>query len=311
MKRLHWLRVAVSIAVLWVIFTKIPLRAVGDVLGKVTPLPLFFAFLFYLCGQTLSAYKWRLLAAPLGFQRRFRDYLSYYFIGMYFNLFLPTNVGGDVGRGYYLAAENKQWTLAYYSILAERASGTLALFLVASLGILVSGGASLPLWISWGTGLATVALFGCLPAVPALLKVLRARVRILSPYIREEMTLYWKTPDLLVRALLLSALFHLLLVLIHFLIGRAMGLQLPVSSYLVTAPLTGLAAFLPVSFNGIGIREAAYIFFLGSFGAGPAVAFSFGILWLAVVVAASLLGGGAFLLKRREKFPTTESRPDA
>lgn len=309
MKKARWLRVAVSVVVFWVLFTKIPLRTVGSVLSEVTLLPLSCAFLVYLCGQTLCAYKWRLLASPLGFRQRFGDYWSYYFIGMYFNLFLPTNVGGDVGRGYYLASKNKKWTLAYYSVLSDRVTGMLALFLVASLGIMVSRGESLPQWISWGTVLATVFLFACLPAVPALLKILRSRIRFLTPHLREEMALYWKTPGILIRALLLAVTFHLLLVLIHFLIGRAMGLQLPLSFYLILSPLTSLAGFIPVSFNGLGIREAAYVFFLGRFGTESAVAFSFGILWLAVVVAASLLGGGAFLFKKREKFPTAEPRP--
>lgn len=296
-KKLRWLRIAVSLGILAVLFSKIPLEDVRHSLAGVRLPLMVLAYLLYLGGQSLSAFKWRLLAEPLGFRRRFRDYLSFYFIGMYFNLFLPTNIGGDVGRGYYLASEDRQWLLAYYSIVTERVTGTIALFLVASVGVLAAGARTLPDWVIWGTVLVAFGLFASIPFVPFLLRVVKSRVRRLSPYVREELTLYWRRPKILVQVFLLSVIFQLIWVVLQFLIGLSMGLSLPLSVFLVVAPLTSFAAFLPVSFNGIGLREAAYVFLLGRFGVEPHVALSFGILWLAVVVASSLVGGGVFLFR--------------
>src|SRR5204863_360725 len=62
---------------------------------------LLAAGLYYLT-QVASSLRWQILARPLGFHRPITQYLSFYFIGMFFNLFLPTSVGGDVVRAWYL-----------------------------------------------------------------------------------------------------------------------------------------------------------------------------------------------------------------
>ena len=56
----------------------------------------------YLATQAVSALRWRLLAGVHGFGGSTARYVAYYFIGMFFNLVLPTSVGGDVVRAWYL-----------------------------------------------------------------------------------------------------------------------------------------------------------------------------------------------------------------
>src|SRR4030043_1706409 len=60
------------------------------------------ALMLYIAGQILNSYKWALLIKTKEVEIPFPKVVSYYFIGMYFNLFLPSIVGGDIPRGYYL-----------------------------------------------------------------------------------------------------------------------------------------------------------------------------------------------------------------
>src|SRR5262245_55943195 len=93
------LKIAVSLVLLgWLA----DWRQVRDTFGQLR-LSLWLAALgVYGVAQLCSSIRWQLLSRPLGFVQPWRRFLGYYFIGMFFNLMLPTSVGGDVVRAYYL-----------------------------------------------------------------------------------------------------------------------------------------------------------------------------------------------------------------
>src|SRR5262249_57602332 len=98
----------------------------------------------YVASQGLSAYKWQVLARPLGFDQPLRAFLAYYFVGMYLNLFAPSTVLGDLARGLLLARDGGGIGLALQSVLADRLSGMLMLLWVGAVGFLLFGPALLP-----------------------------------------------------------------------------------------------------------------------------------------------------------------------
>src|SRR5207247_1711389 len=102
--RARWLlRVAVSIGIVTYILVDVDTEDLVRTLASVRPVPLAGALALYLAGQVLSAYKWSLLGRSVGYARPVGEYTRFYFIGMFFNLFGPSTIGGDVVRGLYLA----------------------------------------------------------------------------------------------------------------------------------------------------------------------------------------------------------------
>src|SRR5205823_13782081 len=81
--------------------------------------------------QVVSAFRWQLLARPLGFRRSLGQYTGFYFVGMYFNLLLPTSVGGDVVRAWYLDGKSGRKLAAFLSVLVDRFSRLLILLFLA------------------------------------------------------------------------------------------------------------------------------------------------------------------------------------
>src|SRR5260370_27638433 len=77
--------------------------------------------------QAVSALRWQMLARPLGFDRPLWQYTGFYFIGMYFNLLLPTSVGGDVVRAWYLDRRSGRRLAAFVAVLLDRLSRLLVL----------------------------------------------------------------------------------------------------------------------------------------------------------------------------------------
>src|SRR5262245_12292767 len=97
--RLRWLlRGLVSLGIVVYILVDVDLGALGRALADVRLGPIVGAFALYLGGQALSAYKWALIGRSVGFARPLAEYTRFYFIGMFFNLFGPSTIGGDVVR---------------------------------------------------------------------------------------------------------------------------------------------------------------------------------------------------------------------
>src|SRR5262249_2764265 len=102
----------------------------------------------YALAQIVSSLRWQLLARPLGFQQSLGQYISYYYLGMFFNLVLPTSVGGDVVRAWYLDGGQKRRGVAFLTVLQDRFNGLMVLLAIVCVAVTVYPG-RLPPWIPW------------------------------------------------------------------------------------------------------------------------------------------------------------------
>ncbi len=258
----------------------------------------------YLLTQIISSLRWQLLSQPLGFQRPLRQFIAYYFIGMYFNLFLPTSVGGDVVRAWYLDGRPGQRLQAFLSVFIDRFSGLLVLLALAC-GTAAFCTVALPAWISmsvWITGLCAVCGLVALPWVVAVMGdrlpesgSIGRRVRRLTQSLSEALHLFMRRPGLLLATTLLSLGVQAANVVVVWLVGRALELDVPASYYGIFVPMISLLTLAPVSLNGMGVREGGAVLFLAPLGVGQAAAVSLAFLWFCVFTAASLCGAAVYL----------------
>lgn len=102
----------------------------------------------------------------------------------------------------------------------------------------------------------------------------------------------------LVVAALLSLIVHLIQAWMHLVMGRALSLEIPYSYCIIVYPLVGTFAAIPVSLNGLGLREGGYIYLLAVIGISSEKGIAFGLLLFLIVAIDSLLGGVLFLLQK-------------
>jgi glycosyltransferase 2 family protein len=242
--------------------------------------------------QVASARRWQVLAHELRFERSVPQLLAYYLIGMYFNLLLPTSVGGDVMRAWYLDGGARRKLAALAAVLLDRLNGLLVLIAMACLAVALSP-LALPAWIVWSVwGIAAAAAVG-LASLPVL-----QRLDLLPQSRREQlrtMVQALRAPRALVEATLWSVLVQVLNVVLVWLIGQALGTDVPLPYYFVFVPMVSLLTLLPVSINGLGVREGGVVLFLAPLGVAPAIAAAMAFLWFAVFAAAGLVGGAVYL----------------
>jgi uncharacterized membrane protein YbhN (UPF0104 family) len=262
------------------------------------------ALVLFIATQIVSAYRWQVVARPLGFRQALPEFAGYYFIGMFFNLFLPTSVGGDVVRAWYLDGGTRRRLSAFLSAFVDRFSGLLFLLGVACAATPFCP-PGLPRWICysvWATGACALLGLVLLPSV-ARWTGRFARIRRLS----QDARLYLHHPRLLVWSGVLSFVIQAANIVVVWMVGQALNVPMTWTYYCIFVPMVTLLTLIPVSLNGMGVREGGTVLFLAPLGIAEGTALSLAFLTFAVYSAASLLGGGVYLFGR---FPTPQVQPD-
>jgi uncharacterized membrane protein YbhN (UPF0104 family) len=286
------IRLVVSAGLLGWIAWKSDWAELGQAFGQLRiELWLAAAGLFGLC-QVASAVRWQRMAGALGFQRPLGQYISMYFIGTFFNLALPTSVGGDVVRISYLNNGSGRRLAAFMAVLLDRLSGLIVLLALAVLGVAFS---PVPLepWIPWSIwGMTAGAVLGVvmLPLVARWFRLGEVRV--------EQIKLglgVLRRPGLLLETTFWSALVQGGNVILVWIIGVALEAPVPASFYWIMVPMVSLLTMLPISVNGMGVREQSAVLLLAPFGVPSAIALTLALLWFASSAANSLIGGVVFL----------------
>jgi uncharacterized membrane protein YbhN (UPF0104 family) len=309
-----YIRVLVAVVLLAVVAWRVDWEHVAAAFGRMRPGYFLAAVLLFLCAQVVSGLRWRLLAQAQGFDGSRLRYVAYTFIGTFFNLALPTSVGGDVVRVWYLSGQagtgppTGRRLAALVSVLAERVNGVAVLVLLACLSTVFCP-VPLPEWILWTVaGVAAATTLGLL-AVP-LLRALFAAAPGLAAHAKlahlrrlaDGGWSYCRQPGVLVVATLLSVVVQVFGAVTGYLVGEALGLPVPPLYYGLITPLVALLTLVPISFNGMGLREAGFIVLLAPLGIDEAEAVTFALLLFAVGAAVGLIGAAFYFFGRYPRF---------
>jgi uncharacterized membrane protein YbhN (UPF0104 family) len=257
------------------------------------------AFLMYLASQVISSIRWYFLAHAFDFTGPWSIYLKYYFVGMYFNLFLPTSVGGDVLKMHFISRGEPKKLRATYSILTDRLFGLTAMLLLGASAVLIGHGI-LPHYFEHLLCVVGICIIASLLGLPIAYKLLSS----IWPEIGKRLAVllvFWEKPKALFAALSLSFILQALGMGAVALLAKDMGLDPPVVFYFAAFPIVAILTILPISFNGIGIREGGFIFFLGLKGISAEKALTLSLSFFAIQVMASLIGGLAYAFGYHKK----------
>lgn len=301
------LKALVSLAFLSFLLSRIDRAELLWVISSARLSYLVVALAGYILGQIICSVRWALLARPLGFKNPLKDYAVYYFIGMFFNLFAPSTIGGDIGRVFYLARgeseeRGKGWngstSSALVSVIVDRFIGFAVLAWMGAAALLLFPAYTLPAIVRYLTfALAAGFLLSWL-LLPLINRFLHRKEFLKGEKLLLGLESYARDRRVILQTILLSLVAHLNQTWIQVLLGRALGVEIPWSYSVIIYPLIGTFSALPISLNGIGLREGGYLYLLGQIGVSSEKGIAFGILWFIMVALDSLIGGVVFILRR-------------
>lgn len=254
-----------------------------------------------LFAQVVAGIRWAALARPLGFSLSRVTFVWRFFEGAFFSLCLPSSIGGDVVKAYRIGDTNQRRLLAGCTVLADRLTGLAALGVLGGTALIATQRhLGLPAAAAVASGLMTVAWGAFRLGVGSLDRLLalvpprhpaREFIGRLLPYQRQ--------PALMTHALGWSLIVQAGGAIAVALAARSLGIDQPLAVWFSVVPLVALAVVLPISINGVGVRENALTVLLRPHGVGPETAVALGLLWLGTTVVTGLVGGVLFLIDRR------------
>lgn len=293
------LRVVVTVIALAVLAWTIDVRKMASELKLADLRLLLIAFLLFIAGLVIRAYRWYVLVHALDPRVSFARLLKLYFVGQFFSTFLPTAFGGDVVRALELT-QDTDTSVAVGTVLLDRMSGLMVLFLM--------GLAVLPFSLDRIPGslvLAIVAIAGGGLLAGALVlerrflqRTTRRLPRVLSlagegPLARIHVAMTGCGRRAVLSAFGVSVLFNIVNVVINWLCGRALGLDLDLGYFFAVTPLIAVSLLVP-SLGGWGVREMVTQTVFSSQGAEKGTAI--GVLLGLIGLAAGLVGGAIYAI---------------
>ena len=303
-----WVRVAVSISLLVYVLRLVDLDGLRQAIARVDPRFVLAAYAVYLAGQLLAATKWRLLARAAGLDASYGTFVGHYFVGQFFNVFGLGTVGGDLIRALALAGPSGRRGLAINTVLADRVSGLMVLLAIAVVSLLLFRTYDLPAPVYW----TTLALSGGLLAgwrlAPRVLPLVVGPENKFRRLVERDLKPYWDDWALVGRVSAISATFHFSQLAVMALLARGLHLDIPGTYFFIFGPLVNIFSSLPISMNGLGIREGGYVFFLTHVGVAREAAIAFALLWFGIVLASAVVGGVLVVARGGRKKKITTSR---
>jgi uncharacterized membrane protein YbhN (UPF0104 family) len=270
---------------------------------------LALAIAAYASTQYVAVWRWGQLldAQHIGVERK--RLTESMWVSLFFNNFLPSNIGGDVIRIADTAEAAGSKTLATTVVLVDRCLGLIALVLVAALGTLLAslGGITVPgarwFWLASAAGLAIAIPVIAIPnSVGHLLAPLRALNRpwitARAQKLEDAVFRFRAAPRALVGAFVGALVVQITIVAFYLLTAQGLSVPLPVFLGAVLIPVSLALQMAPVSINGFGVREAVFAFFFRRFGLPTEAAVALSLVSTGMVMGLSLVGG-FFFLKRR------------
>jgi glycosyltransferase 2 family protein len=298
-------RWAAALLILGILLHLLPVAPLRAALSRV-PISRFIAvLLIYFVAVTGGITKWHTVVNSAGAQLSFAASAQCYTSGLFGALFLPSIIGGDVARLAVGISRSPRPAAVVTGNVADRFLDVAAQLTLMSVGLLLLPG-SLPAPLQAPAkrvlfaGVLVAATFFILVAAlrRPLLRGRSIRTRRRLAQLRHAIRAVSRRPGRLLFGWLLGTSVQGTYVLLTALLGVACGLRLPLRVWLFAWPLAKIAAVMPITQGGIGVREAALVVLLAPFGAPAAQVLATGIVWEGVIITAGLLAGlTAFLLQ--------------
>jgi glycosyltransferase 2 family protein len=307
-------RLVVAVGLTAFILWKSDPALVWGIAAGARPAPLLAAVLLVVVDRTLMAWRWLWLLVPFAARPADGsrppvgrwDVLHVFFVSSFVGTFLPASVGADAVRATSLARMGVPMADAVASVFMDRVLGVLGVLAMGAAGLYLAR--DLPdlgraVNASVLVALAVTAL-GC-AAVAAAVFSARVAARLIAlvqylPWAKAHaagsavvgaVQRYASHHGLLGAVTLASIGVQVLRVLQAWCLGLGLGIAVPLPTYFAFIPIILLVMLLPVTVNGLGTSQAAFVLFFAAAGVGKPEAFALSVLFVALGIVGNLPGG--------------------
>ena len=306
-----WLRAAVTVLVLAVMFRSISPAEAFATIGRLQLAAAITVLALLAMDRIVMIWRWMILLRASGQPISTRSAAWIYLVSSFVGSFLPAGVGGDLARAYTLYERTSQGTAAAASVAVDRLLGLLSILAVGIAGVAlassrrVPSGATMAAAVLLGAGAAAVLWSDrwIRVATPASWRTSAAGSRVLR--LADALSEYRGHRAALAAVSVLSVGVQLLRILQAYVLGLGLGIQVPLSYYLVFMPIGLIALMLPISISGFGAPQGLIVWLLRPAGVPDADSFALSTLIVLSGIIANLPGAFLYLRRGRSEIAAT------
>lgn len=298
-----FLRLGLSAALLFYIFSKIDLQTTKEVLKNAHRPDLAISFVFFVIIQALLLPRWMIFIYALDLSTTFKNVLRHFFLGHFGNLFMPTAIGGDILKTIGLCRGHDTKPRVVASVLLDRLSGFAGIVLLA----LCSYALGFKL-ITENFILIPIAIMG-VSTVAVLLLLFNTKIytfgcQVFGFFPRLKKALIRMHDDILmmkdkkiegVKAVLLAALGQVGFAFSFYFIAKSFGIDVSIVYFLIFVPIICVITALP-SIGGLGVREVATVYLFGKIGVDANIAASISLSVSLFIFIIGLIAGAFYVI---------------
>jgi len=314
-KRLVYItKILISVVLIWYLLRKINLPFIFQTIEEASLHWLIFSFVLNLLGRLISAIRWKYLLASQDIDIPLKVLVISLFVGHFFNNFLPSTVGGDAIRAYDSAKYSRRKIESMVTVITERIMGILALGTLAMGAVILNYFVFKKIygffWIIFEFFIAIAFLFFLITItsnhfVNFLLKLLnQLKLSKIGNKIKKVFIVYdlvQKKKNVLFITFIISLILQLNVVLHYYLISKAIDMKISMLYIFTIIPIVLVILLIPISINGIGVRENAYAFLMALIGIPKEKAVAFSWIAFGFTLLMGILGGIIFAFRKEIK----------
>ncbi len=302
------LRVLVSGILLVLLFklNRIDLHNLLNDVKSADKLFLALGFLIFSLSYLLGFLRWQMLLKASGIHASLKKLVVSFSGGIFFSIFLPSTIGGDIVRTADLAEHTKKAKEVIATVFLDRLSGYIGLVIVI-----------LPAFLLGGSLVHDKFVFLSLAAIAGLLVLIL--LVLFNSFIYSKISLFLSAPGagrikealknlhheihtfrhrkkLILHNLILSFLIQLISPLSIYFIGLALGIKINIIYYFIFLPIIGAVTLLPISIGGLGLREYLFVIYFAKAAVTKQLAVTMSLLSFSFIVLYGAIGGLIYVL---------------
>ncbi len=306
-----FLKVGISIILLVFLFNKVDRKSLLEYVRNADILLLFFGFCIFCFSYVLAIFRWEMLLKAAKIQLPLKRVIISYAGGVFFNLFLPSTIGGDLMRSIDLATHTKKPRQVVATVLLDRISGYVGLVTLTLLAVLFGWRLIQDRSVLFSVAMITFVLIIVLsvlfnkPLYEKINKILYSpragRLREAVKDLHQEMHIFRHHKRMIINNLICSLLIQVVVPVTFFIIALSLGIRINIIYFFVFIPIISAISLLPISLGGLGLRDAMTIFFFAKAGMSQGSAFAMSLLGFSFILISGLIGGLIYVFTFRHR----------
>lgn len=302
------LRIIISVVLMVLLFklNKIDLRALVNDIKGADRLFLAMGFAIFPFVHIFSFLRWQMLLKTTGISIPLKKLISSFCGGIFFSIFLPSTIGGDLVRTADLAVHTQKAKQVIATVFLDRLSGYIGLVFVALLAILLGGELISDKIVLFSFAIIIILLVIILlllfnsfiyARITRFLSVPGAgKIREMIRDMHREIHIFRNHKKMIIGNLALSLLIQVIFPVSVYFIGFSLGIKINIIYFLIFLPIIGAITLLPISIGGLGLREGLYVVYFAKAGVIKQLALAMSLLSFSFIVFYGAIGGVIYVL---------------